>query len=458
MRSFYFDSVLLPSGWANDVHLTVDAAGDILAINTNAEATDATHIPGVVLPGMPNLHSHAFQRALAGLAEYQANKGDSFWSWRRIMYDFVGRVTPEQLNAIAAQLYLEMLKSGYTSVAEFHYVHHDPQGQPYADTSVMSESIIQAAKLTGIGLTHLPVFYQTSGFGQHTATPEQRRFTHADVSSFLKLVQKLRSLSNSDPQIDIGIAPHSLRAVPSPALIELIDAMSLIDAGAVVHMHVAEQLQEVSDCVAHTGLRPVEWLLAHLEVDSRWCLIHATHLTKSESAQLASSGAIAGLCPTTEANLGDGLFPLAHYLDSAGSIGVGSDCNSSVSPVEELRWLEYGQRLISQQRNVAANSTMPHVGRNLWQKCSYGGAQALGKLTGSVEPGYRADFIILDQDHPILMGRQGDQLLDSFIFSGNSNPVTDVICGGAHVIEKGHHTHEESIATAFLAAVSAAGQ
>ncbi|MCZ6831685.1 MAG: formimidoylglutamate deiminase [Gammaproteobacteria bacterium] len=456
MKSYFFDTVLLPGGWARNVQLSVTPAGEIAEVCADARRGDSTHIAGVALPGMPNLHSHAFQRALAGLAEFRAHPSDSFWSWRKLMYEFVGQITAEQLQAIAAQLYLEMLKAGYTSVAEFHYVHHDASGRPYADVATMSHAIVAAAQLTGIGLTHLPVLYMSSGFGEQTATEGQRRFTHADVHSFLELVQKLQQAYGSDPQVSIGVAPHSLRAVPAAALLEVTSAFSQMDTNAPIHIHIAEQVKEVEDCVAHTGLRPVEWLLNNLQLDRRWCLVHATHLTEAETVRLAGSEAIAGLCPTTEANLGDGLFPLAPFLDSSGRIGVGSDSNSSVSPIEELRWLEYGQRLISRRRNIAADGTTPHVGRNLWQRCCNGGAQALGKLTGSIESGYRADLVVLDPEHPILAGRLQDQLLDCFVFSGNSNPITDVITGGKRVIENGRHLHEQGIVNSFRAAIRAA--
>jgi formimidoylglutamate deiminase len=445
----YFDSALLPGGWASNVQVSVDPMGNIATVDTGVEPGDAPHIHGVALPGMPNLHSHAFQRALAGLAEFRSHPSDSFWSWRKLMYEFVGRITPEQLQAVAAQLYLEMLKSGYTSVAEFHYLHHDIDGRPYSDISTMSDAVIDAAQLTGIGITHLPVLYQTSGFGEQSANPGQGRFTHKDVPAFLRLVEKLQGANRLKPQVDIGIAPHSLRAVPPFALQEATNAFSEMDAGAPIHIHIAEQVQEVNDCIAHTGMRPVEWLMSHAGVDERWCLVHATHLTDTETLQIAQSKAIAGICPTTEANLGDGLFPLAQYLGSAGRIGVGSDSNSSVSPVEELRWLEYGQRLISRGRNIAADSTQAHVGRNLWERSCRGGAQALGKKTGMIAEGYRADIIVLDSGHPGLVGRQKDTLLDSFIFSGNTNPVSDVICGGERVVENGCHSRQDEILRAF---------
>ena len=455
MPTYFFDSALLASGWARDVRVSVDDDGDISQIESDArdDRNGSVHIPGVALPGMPNLHSHAFQRALAGLAEFRSRPGDSFWSWRRIMYDFVERLTPEQLEAVAAQLYLEMLKSGYTSVAEFHYLHRDPEGRPYAEIGRMSQSVIEAASVTGIGLTHLPVLYLSSGFGRAQVEAGQRRFASDGLEDYLALVASLQPLARANPQLTIGLAPHSLRAVPGAVLLELDRALPELECEGPVHIHIAEQLREVEDCLAHTGLRPVNWLLEHLAVDRRWCLVHATHLTPAETARLAASGAVAGLCPTTEANLGDGLFPLSDYLAADGCLGVGSDSNSSVSPVEELRWLEYGQRLVQRERNISADPVLPHVGRKLWQSACDGGARALGRRAGAIAPGRRADLVVLDPEHPALIGRTGDTLLDSFVFSGNTNPVRDVICGGQRVIEQGRHSREVEIGRGFRRAI-----
>jgi formimidoylglutamate deiminase len=401
---------------------------------------------------MPNLHSHAFQRALAGLSETFSGNGDDFWTWRRQMYDLVPRLDPHHLQAIAEQLYLEMLKAGYTAVAEFHYLHHDRNGEPYGDTATLSNAVLQAAASTGIALTHLPVLYMSSGFDGGKPGAAQQRFSFGDVSGFLELVQRLQSTASGNPQLSVGIAPHSLRAVPLPALRELADGFSQLGAGP-VHIHIAEQEQEVKDCLAHTGRRPVELLCEQLPVDQSWCLVHATHISAGECATLAQTRAVAGLCPSTEANLGDGLFPLAQWQRAAGRLGIGSDSNTSVSPVEELRWLEYGQRLQRQQRNIYATPEDPHVGARLWRDACRGGAQALGRECGRLAIGARADLLVLDSDHPQLLGREDDALLDSFIFSGNSNPIRQVISGGQWLIQDGRHTREEAIREKFARTV-----
>ncbi len=445
---YFFDRALLPDGWAERVRISVTPQGDIASVDKQTECDASTRISGAAIPGMPNLHSHAFQRGLAGRAEFQSGPADSFWTWRELMYAFTGQLTPEQLHAIAAQLYLEMLKAGYTSVAEFHYLHHDISGQPYADPSEMSGSIIQAALDTGIGLTHLPVLYISSDFGGKPPSPGQRRFIHTP-ESYLRLFDAVQTLCRPHHQLSSGLALHSLRAVPPVALQQVVAAHYASDANAPVHIHIAEQVREVQECIKATGQRPVEWLLDHAEVDQRWNLVHATHLSDEERSRLARCGAVAGLCPTTEANLGDGLFPLEPYMHESGRFGIGSDSNSSVSPVEELRWLEYGQRLALRRRNIAASDAQPHTGQNLWLSACSGGAQASGRQTGSLRPGNRADIIVLQTSHPSLVGCQREHLLDSFVFTGNSNPVSDVIAGGQHLVHNGHHADEEAITARF---------
>ena len=360
-QTYLLDRALLDTGWASNVRLEVDTRGVISELTTDAAdaPAGATRLCGVTLPGMPNLHSHAFQRALAGLVEVFSASSDNFWSWRRQMYQLVARLQPEQLQDIAAQLYLEMLKSGYTSVAEFHYLHHDCNGKPYRDTCTMSNAILQAAEATGIGVTLLPVLYMTSGFDGGNLDSSQARFGFSRVADFLELVSRLLGASENKHQLAIGIAPHSLRAVPLPALRELCSDFTQLSALGPVHIHIAEQTQEVEDCIAHSGRRPLELLCEQLPVDQRWCLVHATHVTSAEIYTLAATSAVTGLCPTTEANLGDGLFPLREWQQFGGRLGIGSDSNTSVSPLEELRWLEYGQRLQMRQRNVFADTLHP---------------------------------------------------------------------------------------------------
>ncbi|HRW31055.1 MAG TPA: formimidoylglutamate deiminase, partial [Emcibacteraceae bacterium] len=392
--------------------------------------------------GMPNLHSHAFQRAMAGLAEYTYSTNDSFWTWRDIMYRFAGQISSADLEVIASQLYLEMLKAGYVNVCEFHYLHHGGD-----DSLAMSDAIIKAAKNVGIALTHLPVLYMASGFGETSLTKSQLRFGH-DIKSYLDLLSILSKKLETEPGQKLGMAFHSLRAVPEEALKE---CMLNSPISGPIHIHIAEQLKEVNDCLYWSGKRPVEWLYDHMNVDENWCLVHATHLNDDEISMIVKSGAVVGLCPTTEANLGDGLFPLKKYLDQNGLIAIGSDSHISVSISEELRWLEYGQRLHHNKRNIAADEKEPQTGTNLYQKCLKGGAAASGFNNGAIVVGKRADLIILDECSPILVGTPDKAIIDRFIFNGNQNPVRHVIVAGECIISDYKHTREDKIFTEFAA-------
>ncbi|WP_026873866.1 formimidoylglutamate deiminase [Inquilinus limosus] len=455
MTTRYFaETALLADGWADDVLIEIDAKGDISSVAAGAGRGDAEAVAGVVLPGMANLHSHAFQRAMAGLAETAAGPGDDFWSWREQMYRFVRVLDPDQVEAIAAQLYVEMLKAGYTCVAEFHYLHHQPDGAPYADRAELSRRVIAAAKATGIGITHLPVLYATGGFGGQPAGEGQRRFLN-DVDGILDIAARLRADHAGDLDVRIGIAPHSLRAVTPEMLAAVVDGTRAADPAAPIHIHIAEQVKEVEQCLAWSGTRPVEWLLGHAAVDGRWCLVHATHLTGAETAALAASGAVAGLCPTTEANLGDGLFPLAPYLAAGGRLGIGSDSHISVGVIEELRWLEYGQRLAHRKRGIGAGPGRPSVGATLFQAAIDGGARAVGRASGRIEAGARADLVVLDPDHPALVGRRGDALLDSFVFAGNESPIRHVMAGGRWRVRDGHHADEAAVAARYRKVMAA---
>ncbi|RUL78319.1 formimidoylglutamate deiminase [Dyella choica] len=430
--------------WRSDASFGVDSHGGICA----AAGDVPTYLDGWVLPGMPNLHSHAFQRAMAGLAERRGPGDDSFWTWRETMYSFAERIDPDSLQAIAAQLYVEMLKAGYTQVCEFHYLHHQPDGVPYAQPEAMSLALIEAAREAGIALTLLPVLYMSGGFDGRALSQRQRRFGN-NVDGYLQLLANLRKHESRD--VRVGVALHSLRAIPESAWRSVVEQDALKTGP--VHIHIAEQIGEVQDCLATRGARPVEWLFEHAPVDSRWCLVHATHLTEQETAQLARSGAIAGLCPTTEANLGDGLFPLARYLDAGGTLGVGSDSHISVSPIEELRWLEYGQRLSTRHRNVAARHAGDSVGETLWRAALKGGAQAADMPIAALEVGKRADFIVLDPEAPSLAARDSRSVMDSLLFAGNRSPVRHVMAGGKWVVRDFVHRDETRIAARYRAAV-----
>lgn len=389
------------------------------------------------VPGVPNLHSHAFQRAMAGLAERQTHPEDSFWTWRETMYRFAARMTPESVHAVAAQLYAEMLEAGYTSVCEFHYLHHAPDGKPYADPAAMSQALIAAARDTGIRLTLLPVLYMTGGFDGRPLSDRQRRFGHG-VDAFLRLIDRLAPERNDG--LRLGCAFHSLRAVPAAAMREVLAALP---RDLPLHIHIAEQIGEVQDCLAIRGARPVEWLLRNVEVDARWTLVHATHLTDQEVRGIAGSGATVAICPTTEANLGDGLFPLRAYLGAGGAWGIGSDSHISVSPVEELRWLEYGQRLITRHRNIAVRERSASVGETLLQ----GVIDSRSNATGfGAESG---DFLILDDRAPAFAGAQPENILDRWIFSGNQPLVREAHVGGRQVVAEGRHRDRDGIARRY---------
>ncbi len=444
----FAETALLPAGWANNVLFEIDADGDLSAVTPDSAAGGASVVRGPVLPGMPNLHSHAFQRAMAGMAERAANPEDSFWTWREVMYGFVGKISPEQLHAIAAQLYVEMLKAGYTAVGEFHYLHHQPDGTPYANPAETSEQVIAAAELAGIGITHLPVLYGFGGFGGQPAGEGQRRFLH-DAADFVALIETLMRDHGGKGNVRLGIAPHSLRAVTRESLKVALEGLAAQDERAPVHIHIAEQTKEVEDCLAWCGRRPVEWLLDEQPVNRRWCLVHATHMTEDETVRLAASGAVAGLCPTTEANLGDGLFNAPQYLAEGGAWGIGSDSHISISPIEELRWFEYGQRLVARRRNVLRAEAEGHIGAGLYRSALAGGAQAMGREIGRLEKGARADLVVLDPDSPLLAGMSGDMLLDALVFSGNVTAVRDVMVGGAWSLREGRHDREDEIAARY---------
>lgn len=452
-------SAWLPEGWQGPV--AVDAAGGrIVEVSESDHNQTPGHGQRWLLPGIPNLHSHAFQRAMAGFAERRGDRADSaasadsFWTWRETMYAFAGRMTPETLNAVASHLYVEMLEAGYTWVCEFHYLHHQADGTPYANPAAMSEAIIAAARDTGIGLTLLPVLYMTGGFDGRPLNPRQRRFGH-ELDAYLKLLDGLRAHEND--RLRLGVALHSLRAVPPEAMSTLL-ASGVADDRP-IHIHIAEQLPEVQDCLALRGARPVEWLLDHAPVDDRWCLVHATHMTAAETRAVAASGATVALCPTTEANLGDGLFPLREYLAADGAWGIGSDSHISVSPVEELRWLEYGQRLTSHHRNIAASDDTASVGETLLAGALYGG-RACGAAIGAIEgagngfPGMQADLLTLAAGHPVFAGHDDDTVLDAWLFSGNRPVIADVWAGGRQVVFDGRHGRRDEVAAAYGAALT----
>lgn len=446
VTTIFATEALLPGGWAKDVRIRFDGA-QLSAVEPNAIADAADERHAIVLPAMANVHSHAFQRAMAGLAERRGPSTDTFWTWRELMYRFALAMTPDDVEAVAAQLYVEMLEAGFYRVGEFHYLHHDRDGTPYANLAEMAERIAAAAAATGIALTLLPVFYAHSDFGGASPTTGQRRFVN-DPARYIRLLNETRRVVAPIAGAIVGVAPHSLRAVATPELAEIVT----LAEEAPIHLHAAEQVKEVDDCIAWSGARPVEWLLANAPVDRRWCVIHATHMTDDEIDALARSGAVAGLCPITEANLGDGTFAARRFLAAGGTVGIGSDSNVLIGVTDELRQLEYSQRLAWRERNVLG---LPHAstGRGVFEAALAGGARALAAGLAGIEPGRPADLVTLNADHPALSGKAGDAVLDSWIFA-NAGRIDCVWVGGRKVVEHGLHSRREAIARRYRAVLT----
>lgn len=441
--TLHLEQALLPDGFADNVRLAV-SDGMIASIEPGAPARDGDkRLAGLALPGMPNLHSHAFQRGMAGLSERRGAGEDSFWTWREVMYRFLDRLDPDDVQALAAQAFVEMLEGGFTALAEFHYLHHDEDGRPYADIAAMGGAIAAAAEETGLGLTLLPVLYRFGNFGQAPAVHGQRRFVN-DPESYVRLIEASEAAIRHLPDARLGLAPHSLRAV---ALGDL-GWLAGLRRDAPLHIHVAEQMREVEDSVAIMGRRPVALLADTIELDRRWCLIHATHLDEAERDAIAASGAVAGLCPITEASLGDGIFDGVRYRAGGGRYGVGSDSNIQIDAGAELRLLEYSQRFRDRRRALMAEADAS-TGVALWRAAAMGGAQACGRALGALAPGLRADLVTLDADHPAITGKTGEAALDGAIFAANALPVRDVFVGGRQVVAEGQHPARAAVKARF---------
>jgi len=437
MPAYHFDRALLSSGWTRDVRVDV-ADGAIARVTPNAPRDGAQHVAGFAIPGMPNLHCHTFQRGMAGLAEKRGPAHDSFWTWREVMYRFLGKLTPDDVEAIAAFAYMQMLERGFTAVGEFHYLHHDIDGRPYADLGEMAACIAAAASETGIGLTLLPALYIHGGFGSVAPNEGQKRFLN-DPDRYAALVARSREIVKALPDARVGIAPHSLRAVTPEALRDVVAA----HGGGPIHIHAAEQTKEVADCIAALKATPVGWLLDNANVDGRWCLIHATHMTEGETRRLAASGAVAGLCPLTEASLGDGIFNGAEFFSHHGRFGVGTDSNIQIGAAAELRMLEYSQRLRRHTRNVFAHEG-ESTGTRIYLEACKGGAQALGRDIGAIEVGKRADIVVLDPD-----ATGADSVLDAYVFVAGEALVKSVMVGGEIVVVDGEHKHHDAITARY---------
>lgn len=437
--TLWCEQAWLADGWHENVRISVDR-GRISAIESGVHPAPADERHAILLPGLPNLHSHAFQRGMAGLAERAGDGDDSFWTWREAMYHFVDRLDPDGMRAIAALAYAEMLESGFTRVGEFHYLHHGVDGQPYNEVAIMAQAIAAAADETGIGLTLLPVFYAHSGFGGGAPTHGQRRFIN-DIARFQSLLESARDAVAGLDDALVGVAPHSLRAATADEL-AVVAAMA---KGAPVHIHIAEQMPEVEACVAWSGARPVEWLYDRTEVGPDWCLVHATHITEAERRAIVRSGAVVGLCPITEANLGDGLFPARAFVEEGGHFGVGSDSNVEIDAAAELRLLEYGQRLDQRGRNLLADGAGRSTGANLFRGALAGGGQALGRSSCGLAVGEPADLVSLKGADPYFVGRSSDTILDSWIFGGGARLVDCVWRSGTKQVADGRHIRRAAI-------------
>ncbi len=468
--SYSFETLLTPNGWRKNARLEVDARGRVTALELDVHRQRADiHIPGAACPGIPNLHSHSFQRAIAGLTSTRRRGSeDHFWTWRTEMYKAALLLSPEDVAAIAAQCFLEMIYSGYTSVAEFHYLHRAPNGEPYEQLSELSEAVIQASLKVGLPITHLPVLYRWSGVGSSPLLEEQRRFA-LTLDEYALLIEQLDDRYRDEPRVKVGIAPHSLRAVSPYELSVITDpyfAPHRHQDVRPVHIHIAEQMAEVHMWREHTGQRPIEWLLDQCEVDQRWCLVHSTHVSDEEMSKLANSGVTVGLCPSTEADLGDGIFPLVDYLELGGEYGIGSDSNLRINPAEELRLLEWGQRLHHQQRNLAFSKRVTsqiqgessdHIydslGQSLMLTAARGGGRAVARETG-FKLGCWADWFTLDPKDVGLYAAHDHRWSDQWVFAQRRMGVNDVYIGGSRVIYEGRHPLEEEINRDYRAAIT----
>ena len=450
-RIVHCDLAFTPEGWREDVALHLDPAGVVRAVREAAPGAAATRLTGPVVPGMVNIHSHAFQRAMAGRASAPAGSSRHFWSWREAMYAVAARVTPEILEALAGWLYAEMLCAGFTTVAEFHYLHHDPDGAAYEDRGELAARVLAGARAAGMPITLLPVLYDQGGAGGAPVAGPQRRFCN-DVDAYARLVERCRRLVAEHPLARLGVAPHSLRAVSPDALRALLETVRA--AHEPVHIHVAEQPAEVEACLAHLGARPVAWLLDHAEVDGRWCLVHATHLDAAERGRAAATGALAGVCPSTEADLGDGFFAAEAWLGSEGRLGVGSDSNLRLDPCEELRLLEFSARLRQGRRDVLADERAG-AGTRLWRRAAGDAASVVDQPVGAIAEGRRADLVELDPAHPLLEACAPEDLLEVFVLAGGPGMVRSVHVAGERVVGHGRHRSEEALRAAFRRAQAA---
>lgn len=451
--TLWLESALLPGGWARRVRIT-GRHGNIRSVDVDVDPAEDDERHAIGIPGLPNLHSHAFQRAIAGLTERRGPGEDSFWTWRELMYQFVERMDPDQLEAVTALAFAQMLEGGFTRVGEFHYLHHDRSGVPFSDPGELAGRVAAAAAETGIALTLLPTFYAHGGFGGQQPSPRQRRFV-TDLERFGRILESSRKAVRALAAGNVGVAPHSLRAVT----LEELTAVVALSSGGPVHIHIAEQMREVDECLAWCGHRPIEQLFEAAAVDDRWCLVHATHATAEELERIAAAGAVAGLCPITEASLGDGVFPAPPFQGLGGRLGVGTDSNVQLDAGAELRALEYSQRLTRRARNVMAGESGHSTGRSLFQAALSGGCQALLARPAEGASGLAVqaplDLVSLDASHPALIERREDEVLDSWIFAAGRDAIDCVWRAGEKVVSGGRHRHRDAIIARYRRAMKA---
>ena len=449
--NLFAELALISEDWAHNVRISVGNDGKITNVESGVKPGphDRELRNRILIPAMANLHSHSFQRSMAGMTEKRAIKLDNFWSWRELMYSFLEQLNPEHVEAIAALVFMEMLESGYASVGEFHYLHHQQRGQHYENVAETSSRIFAAANQTGIGLTHLPVFYMQGGLNGEQLSQFQLRFGNNVDQYFILLEQIEKEIKTAPKDYRLGIAPHSLRAVTPESLKEILDTRYFVP----VHIHISEQKKEVEDFQYKYGNRPVNWILDNVPVDSHWCLVHATHMLPEETTKLANSGAVAGLCPITEANLGDGIFDGSQYVSSGGKYGIGSDSNIHISLTEELRMLEYSQRLILKERNVMTNNS-GSLGKSIYTSALSGGAQALSRNSGSIASGQWADLLALDSEALALYGSSKNEILDRWIFSADDSLVREVWSAGRQMVVDGRHVKHDQIEKQYRKIIS----
>jgi formimidoylglutamate deiminase len=451
-QSIMADWALLDDGLVSNVLVDIGGDGNILAVTPDAPDRHGEPVAGVLLPGMTNLHSHAFQRSFAGRTSLAVG-GDDFWSWRDAMYRAAGHIEPEAMHAIAAYLAMRLLERGYTGLVEFHYLFNQRNGTRYADPTALADAVVEGARGAGIGLTMLFGIYETGGFGGRALEPGQRRFANTSAQALRMLAD---AQARSTPDLHFGLAPHSLRAVPPASLHDAVAGVCGIDPSAPMHIHVAEQTAEVAACIATLGAPPVAWLLDHAPVAANWCLIHATHAAEDALRRVAQTGAVAGLCPSTEADLGDGIFPFGPFTEAGGRFGIGSDSNVCMDPCDELRLLEYAQRLSLRRRNLGPGrfgDEPRHTGPALWQAAALGGAQASGRKIGRIAPGCRADFCVLAPNIET-QGAGPAAAVDAAIFAPGDRPVRHVMAGGTWLVRDGRHRAAETMTAAYRAALA----